>query len=360
MQIEAKPQGDPLVVQVGASRWLSHHLHWRGDRDPILWHVARPVLATLLAEEAIDSFFFIRYGEGGEHVRLRLRLAPEVAPEGAGARAHGLLSDAMAAWQQSLDDPGHADDQDRIRRAPFELEIQRYGGDTVFPCSLDFFAISSVNALDFVRAWSGQPRGRQLPEIMGRLICQAFALARDDDELVHLLDYYEERRATMPQILTRADQMFEARTDGFVQRFQDTLTAAMQVGEPPWDAPAQAARQPESALIHGARCLSLALAGTGDAARRQVARSQMHMTANRLGLKNPEEAYLTQILHRCAGAVRERSVGFWDAAADYLRRRPGGTAAAAAAALAALAPASARAFLCDTASGTTDAQEERP
>ena len=53
--------------------WLSAHIFYYDEQDSLLLDCVRPLVRQLEKRELIDRFFFIRYWEGGPHVRLRLR-----------------------------------------------------------------------------------------------------------------------------------------------------------------------------------------------------------------------------------------------------------------------------------------------
>ncbi len=55
------------------ARWLAFHFYYHGRQDSHLEHLLRPLVASLLRQREINSFFFVRSLLGGPHVRLRLR-----------------------------------------------------------------------------------------------------------------------------------------------------------------------------------------------------------------------------------------------------------------------------------------------
>lgn len=52
--------------------WLSAHIFYHDEQDGLLLDCLRPLVRQLEERELIDRFFFIRYWEGGPHIRLRL------------------------------------------------------------------------------------------------------------------------------------------------------------------------------------------------------------------------------------------------------------------------------------------------
>lgn len=55
--------------------WVSAHLFYQGDLDDLLIRLVRPLVDDLAADGLTDAYFYLRYWEGGPHLRLRLRAA---------------------------------------------------------------------------------------------------------------------------------------------------------------------------------------------------------------------------------------------------------------------------------------------
>ncbi len=62
-------------------RWVSVHLYYHDHLDELLRCAVAPLLDELAAGELIDGFFFIRYWQGGPHVRLRVQLREHIAAQ---------------------------------------------------------------------------------------------------------------------------------------------------------------------------------------------------------------------------------------------------------------------------------------
>jgi hypothetical protein len=261
-------------------------------------------VSSLLAAGAIDHFFFIRYEAGGPHLRLRLRAATG-AGDAVELAVKSAAADFFSRWPstQSLPaevvrrrtleilatDPAESDaaihPDNSLRIGPFVPEVDRYGGDGLIGASLDFFALSSLRALDFARRLGGEPRSRQLPGILRALARQALGFARDHAELLTLCGYSEvSGDHPLTPFVARGDRAFEGQPEVFA-----ALLAA-EAGSPP---------------CAEARALERAVAAAAPGERRRILASHMHMTANRLGLRNPEEAYFGRILQRAARALGE-------------------------------------------------------
>jgi hypothetical protein len=63
----------PAIATVDPNPWISLHVFYHGSLDELLRAVVPPLTARLAAAALADDLFFLRYWEGGNHVRLRVR-----------------------------------------------------------------------------------------------------------------------------------------------------------------------------------------------------------------------------------------------------------------------------------------------
>lgn len=270
----------PALTELDGRKWGSWHLYEVAPDDyvHVVSVVLPPIVKTLLALSLVDCFFFIRYSdERGHHVRLRFRFRD------GGSDAAGQVTrviSGMAAKRGLTALP-------RL----FELEVERYGGLGYLPLSLNFFCLSSMATLNWLECHSDEPKTRQLPMLMSLLASQAVALARSLAELTMLLDYFAGWRARMEAPKQHGDRIFERQSEELISLLRLSIETTL------------SAEAPQKALIEGGRALSLATLGLAPKTRMEILLSQMHMTANRLGLRNTEETYVTQILQRALNGL---------------------------------------------------------
>jgi thiopeptide-type bacteriocin biosynthesis protein len=100
------------------TRWISLHLHGLGDPDAFLVHALGPWVRGETMEGRVRRFFFIRYSEGGDH--LRLRFVP--GPPGDG----GALE---ASLRNLADASGGGDAAPRVERHAYD-RAELYFGET--------------------------------------------------------------------------------------------------------------------------------------------------------------------------------------------------------------------------------------
>jgi Lantibiotic biosynthesis dehydratase C-term len=299
--------------------WLNNHLYYHQDLGEVVHGFVRPLVAGLLRQGRIDSFFFIRYSLGGPHIRLRLRPRPgasALAAEAAEAHARDFLArqpsmskltpdaslrinrEILGADEHEVDGSVYPDNT--FLAFPFRPEVERYGGPDLWRHSLDLFAVSSATVLELLCGQSGEPRSRLLALAFRVLACQALSFARDEEDLVLLLRYAVDLWGEkMPRAQEKADRVLVAQRRTFDQLFERELHL-LAAGP---GAAAGATEESKAQLGDAARRLAWIVRAADRGVHQRIGTSQIHMTANRLGLNNAEEVYLSRIL---TGLASER------------------------------------------------------
>ncbi|MFE4518170.1 thiopeptide-type bacteriocin biosynthesis protein [Kitasatospora sp. NPDC056783] len=301
--------------------WLSWHVHVpfaAADRiDELVAGPLADLITTLRQAGAISRWFFIRYWEGGPHLRLRLRPAERSSP----AELDAAVRAAFAALDGSSNDPGDvAAYLDRISRlarasgradpsvdrtvagsvrppgvhpADYVPERDRYGSGELLDAAEAVFEVSSDLALRVARA---APTATQLRliglEAITKLADGVERLGGDRDaQLARYADYWRRwAESVVPPVFDTA-----ALGDG-AARLAAALAdrggisaarlAARDSAVGPWCAAAVDSLRPHPAT------------GPGALTRSGVAISQTHMTLNRLGILVHEEFMLITTVRR--------------------------------------------------------------
>lgn len=261
--------------------WRSYHIFHSVSGDPVLRGLVLPAVRELWSSQRFLRFFFIRFGEGGLHVRLRFLCRVEDRQE---------IAATLATRAAEFFGHAHSDDSaGRVIAAPFEPETERYGGTELLGHSMDFFCLSSVHALQHVERHQEKPR--LLALALRTLVRQALGFVSDANELARLMAYAvngEWKRRT--PLEERADREFEERREDYLRLLAEEIEGSFQSG----------ARLTDTLLAEGALLLSQLTRGADSPVRWRIQSSQLHMTWNRMGIQNLEEIYLGRILWRAA------------------------------------------------------------
>lgn len=315
------------MSQTSDSRWKAHHFFYHGDLDLALKYFVRPAVSELIAHHLIDSFFFIRYTLGGPHIRLRYRLKLG----GSSVAAARILEEAAARFVEHWPSETVLDPEE-IRRGSrsilaivpeeselyyenysllpflFEPEVNRYGGQEFLEASLDFFAISSAQALEMVHDASWGSTGRRGAMVLRVLLRQAWGFAASEQEFLSHLGYRLPVDQEVANLIWRkADSDFDERQEGYRALLKHELSllseAVSATEEPVWPS--------TLFLSEAAKRLSQEVRNAVPGIRWQIGHSQLHMMANRLGFFPIQEMHLQRILWRAALGLREAIPEIW-------------------------------------------------
>lgn len=306
--------------------WRALHVYRYADQDGFLADGLAPVLAQLSASGVLRRSFFLRYWQGGHHVRVRLLLVP--------AEADAVLGDAAArlrGWLAEVPDGAAFDAEEFSRDAqptlaalegetaaaalppdavcemPYEPEYGKYGGPLGVAIAEEFFHRSSAVVLAVLPGVAGASRrrlGAGFSTMLRGLRAAGLTVADMAEFFAHycvlwspyvfdrFLDSWPELLAARrPALLLHAEAVL-ARTD-------------------PQDDPFGAAvRDARAAVCEAANDVLPAVTLLGDQApderrRQALLTSYLHTHNNRLGLTPEQEAYLGYLGHHvlsgCAG-----------------------------------------------------------
>jgi len=315
--------------------WLSLHVFYHGNLDRLLCAVIPPLRADLAAGGLADDLFFLRYWEGGNHVRLRARpRSPERADEVARLmRAHAerylaghpspsvqgdadytQLAAVLSAGERRAGYAPRLYPNNSVAALPYLSETERYGDGRSLAAVERHFVESSDLAIGVLAEDTGPARRAHLaftlilltwliaePSVR-RLAAATVAVAAEPGarfgvgraEFVgltrRLRDVAGRLRATPP-----ADPGLPARQASWsssVLALRDDLAGEIAAGRftPPeygWRGPAGLRGEP------------------GDTRALPVLDLCAHLVCNRLGVPIPEEGGLRHLAAHAVAAVVE-------------------------------------------------------
>jgi Lantibiotic biosynthesis dehydratase C-term len=308
--------------------WLGFHLVHHGDRERLLREAVRPLAAELVRDGLVTRFFVIHYLLGGPHLRLRVQ-CDRADAAAVRARVHEAAAAFFARAPSAATQPDEevhrqnrrvipsdpfateADDvvfaDDSVVELPVHFEVDRYGGPALYGRSVELFGISTLEVMGFLDAHAGASAGRRTAGTARLLLRQAWGHARDAEEFA-VFAQHGVRMFGVP--LAAAVQV----ADAAFERTRTTMVALVRA-----EIAALAGAERPGLLAEGARSLAQAVRSVPDEPRRFIAISHLHMTANRLGMRNPDEVYLGRILALAVDAFREEHPAEWAAAWDAHR-----------------------------------------
>ncbi|WP_030264346.1 lantibiotic dehydratase C-terminal domain-containing protein [Streptomyces sp. NRRL B-24484] len=117
----------PVPPGPAGRTWVSAHLHHHGDQDAVVVGVVRPAVERLRRAGRAEGFFFLRYWEGGPHLRLRVRTRPEQV-----AQVRSVIEETAAAFHRASPSETPMTPQEYAASAPGLAALERMADyDTV-------------------------------------------------------------------------------------------------------------------------------------------------------------------------------------------------------------------------------------
>ncbi|MBR7836775.1 thiopeptide-type bacteriocin biosynthesis protein [Actinospica durhamensis] len=284
--------------------WQSFHVFLHtgiAEADAFLTEDLAPVLDGLAAGREGSAWFFIRYGEGGPHVRVRVR--------GLGAATAGLPADLsrLAAARTAVDGPWpsrHAE----VLAAAYVPETGRYGGTLALPIAEELFAGSSRVAVQALRQLA--TGGARLTLASDFANATASALGLDRLTAAQWLRRHASgwRWAAEVALLpgevvhSKVNSVFALQHDALVRRDRALRESLEQGTVAPWLSDwVEQVRSADKRLREVRPSTADAPSETGagtEAALSWVWGSQLHMLLNRLGITPDEERAVCRLAAR--------------------------------------------------------------
>jgi len=321
--------------------WLGLHLFYHDDLDRPIAGWVYPLVQRLQREQQIERFFFIRYWQGGPHLRLRLLPSEGADPEALAALASesgGAFSAAQpAAATMSLEDYLRSTEQlsrweygadqrlpfypnNSVQRIAYQPEHQRYGGPAALAQVEQHFHESSALVAGLIA--QGVSRKRRVGMVLGTMLLGLAEWDRDPAVLLRFFRFSAERWMELfgdeaPRYQAEFEQRYQQQTE-----LRTSLAGLLER-----DLPAEEPHSPLGLWVGSVRALrrrlaqvaqtdglavalppSLAEGPPATLADRQAMRIMLeclHMHNNRLQVVLAEEAYLTFLIQRILADLAE-------------------------------------------------------
>jgi thiopeptide-type bacteriocin biosynthesis protein len=296
------------------AEWISLHVYGAPDEDELLLGCVEPCLRAATRQRLVDGFFFVRYWNGGRHIRLRAR--PTSAAQGDSVRA--TLVEAIHAHLAAH--PPVAADPEAYRRAVDALALGELHGEPVLPLVAPgtvreelyhfederyagraarapvelHFCDSSALALMALRRVGRRARATWA---LHALVAGAAALSGGLCERARFFAAWHRAAWSAPAFAGRRDPRELGYRD--YGEVRDGVRAAVLASDPDFAAPAASAPAPTwrgAWRASVASALRSVTAAGGQPAI--VLASLLHMLCNRLSLPQADEAFASWVLAR--------------------------------------------------------------
>lgn len=306
--------------------WVSLHVYYHGDHDALLLDGIRPLLKELDGRGAARSYFYVRYWNGGPHVRLRV-LPSDDADRAAltgkllgdlngylqahpGGQANPLAYQKYATFMRDfrskftddwevgklhLDEDEPFQERDVAVAQPYEFDYPRYGGAPGRAPTEEHFFHSSRVALSLVAGCQGN-KGARMAWALRLMAAAAPALGLGPEGAARLFrKYFGASSFVFPD--AGDDYPSAMGFPGFDSQRGHVTAAILEAGGGPTEGGNPfVARWREHLAACVGRLNSLHEQDGLSVPTEDIVLDYLHMLNNRLGLPLPEELYLSYLL----------------------------------------------------------------
>ncbi|WP_159839922.1 lantibiotic dehydratase C-terminal domain-containing protein [Nocardia sp. CY41] len=308
--------------RTAASPWVSAHIFYQGSLNTVVTDLVGPLTQQLSNDGSISDWFYLRYWDGGPHVRLRLLPAHGVA---AGRIRRSVLSAATTFFEVN---PSRTQLSQRDYRSYAHRLAAREGAqsfsDTLFPNqSVQFIAYArehdrygtgrAIAAVEqhFGRASrmataivTAAPSDRQLNAVALVAILQSWLAATRDLSTLHTWSVNHPWDSFRP-IAAGYDALLHERYTGqrgrLIEVVRDVIAAPGSTLSRWWDTVTELVA--DVAVIEADAPQELPISATTSCAGLPILDICAHLFCNRIGVAPHEEHYLRHLIRRLLGEL---------------------------------------------------------
>lgn len=316
--------------------WLAAYLYYAEPWEDFLIKVVQPFVRSVMEKNLAEQFFFIRFWERGPHIRLRFKgekesLESEVKPQ-LESYFHSYFKEKPSQREESeqikqLPENLQWFPNNSVQFIPYEPEIERYGGPTAILVAEKQFEISSNAVLAIIEESEQWDYDRALGAAIQLHLGFAFSLGMDLKETAAFYSrisalwfsraYIYEKNIAPEELKKRRDTTTRAFEDNFSKQkavlvpYFNTLWKAFtgnvefeQEWLNQWITDMAAIRerlkdvQTREKLVFPSRFKLQPLEDIPESHQQlwAIFESYVHMTNNRLGILNRDEAFLGYLI----------------------------------------------------------------
>lgn len=304
--------------------WNAYHVFYHGDLDELIRSAVSPLTKKLLEQGIVEKFFYIRYWEGGPHIRLRFYQEKErindsepliysyinsffqeyPSEEFSDKKMLLLQMNKLAMLENKTSNQIDIVANNSIVKEKYEQELVRYGGKVGMELAEEHFFQSSLFSIKIVESLNNQSERLSLG--MKSMISYIRVINLPINEITSFLDQYA--TIWLRYINGNVEKLKDYFYEKYLKQKQsiDTLVLEnMSNGNSlssenfNWDFHLkQFLNQVEASWEQKEIQLNKEQLSYIDYSKKTLylITSYIHMTSNRIGLKPQEEAYISCIL----------------------------------------------------------------
>lgn len=305
-------------------KWLSAYIYTLGKPESFLVKLYSGLVANLQKRQLIESFFFIRYYDTGPHIRLRLK--------GEDAKIDKEVMPILIEYLDSAREMTEKEDASAFRIlsytfVAYEPEVERYGGEEGILIAEDHFQASSLAILAMMAETEKWDYNAAIGSALQLHFSFLFSLSLLPETIHLLLDHiytgWLPSAIEYPTLIDKRQPGYDEATleaaygKSYLKQQPGLMAIAATLHDMAIDTPGEAPGWHEKWTLHARethdrimgvvaeRATDLDLARTmSEEFAAYLYQSYFHMTNNRLGLQNLDEAFIGYLIRRILEDIR--------------------------------------------------------
>ncbi|MET3114168.1 thiopeptide-type bacteriocin biosynthesis protein [Pedobacter sp. CG_S7] len=294
--------------------WVSAHLFYAQDRNKLLTKCIAPFIRDMMIEDTLENYFFVRYSESGPHIRLRLATSP--------VNEDHYREELMKRFQDfsklhpskieritPVDEHSLADNS--LHFVAYIPELARYGDEKTIGFAEAQFASSSKAVLKtLMKAAPNWNTASELILALKMHLAFFSSLGFDIQSIIKICKYFVDQwlpklydptkliHHERHQLLSKFEDRFKAYQDEILPAICDYHYGILNDGY---------LKDPlmNDYYLEGKQMmLSYESANFNLSNEPEIVTSFIHMTHNRIGIVNYDEAYIIYLLYRCLESIK--------------------------------------------------------
>ncbi|HWQ80971.1 MAG TPA: thiopeptide-type bacteriocin biosynthesis protein [Ignavibacteria bacterium] len=320
------------------TRWLSAYLYHSDSSDIFLKRGVAPFIKKIKINDGYKKFFFIRYQERGQHIRLRIRTKNKSACGEMKRQLNDYFTDyflehpSRRSEEKRVITQNENDDwiaNDSVHFYEYEPEYDRYGGTVGMKISEDHFHICSNAVLDYLSETEDTSYSKSLGISiqLSLSMCLSFKMTMKEMEQFffnycnfsiftfhnvadkHAINHDYDSVKT--KLLEKFETMFNAGKKQFLDLHDKIIYALRQRSkfEEFWFNDWVERNRRIGERLNKALMENRLETPTQFREREKlfyIYYSYLHMLFNRLGLYNQDEAYISFIIYNCLKNIKSK------------------------------------------------------
>ncbi|KIO76743.1 hypothetical protein TH53_13340 [Pedobacter lusitanus] len=287
------------------NQWFATYLFYPGDLDLMLKELVTPFIRDFIpAEQENVYYFFIRYWENGNHIRLRINAdiqLQEVLAKELKKRANAFFAQYPALNKSGVFPEEVLFADHYVQFAAYEPEIERYGNRQSMPWAETHFYKSSAFILNWIN--TRKPGASVLIQALQLHLILLAATGWEIPQLLAVCNLFIDGWLPRLYFPEAAKQMQRIQwLKEFERSFNRTKELILPASRDFWETLISGTADKNVQDLADANGLILQnylSAGFTEVKLAEIITSMMHMNNNRLGISNYEEAYGMYCTGRC-------------------------------------------------------------